>query len=78
MMQDYGELMWTCHICGANRPDAKISVQKNYRSMGGTRVQENVRYCNDKAECRKAAPKFSFLRPKGGAVSSRRTRPVGE
>jgi hypothetical protein len=45
---------------------------------GGTEVEENVRYCNDKAECAAAAPKFSFLRKRTPITATRQTRAIGE
>lgn len=72
---------WTCHVCGEKRPDSKISVQKNQRAIPGTntRVQENVRYCNDKAECARGAKKVTFMAARKKPVTStRRTRPVGQ
>ena len=73
-------LTWKCHICGETRPDERISVQKNKRVIPGTnqKVEENVRYCNDKAECTSAAPKFSFMAKRPSPTASRKTRPVGE
>lgn len=61
---------WTCHVCGDERPDEKISVQKNDRSAeyglpAGSMV-ENVRYCNDRASCREGAKTFSFSAPRKG------------
>lgn len=75
------ELTWTCHICGERRPDERISVESHKRVIPGTnqKVQENVRYCNDKAECASAAPKFTFMASARKPVTgSRKTRPVGE
>ena len=59
-----GEGMWTCHVCGAERPDALISVHKTDRSADfglppGTWI-ENVRYCNDRPECVAGAPTVRF------------------
>lgn len=50
------KLTWTCHVCGKERPDARISVVKTdmsdqYGLPLGT-VEQNVRYCNDNALCR--------------------------
>ncbi len=42
---------WTCHICGEERPDAKISVLTRIKMFGPVEFQENVRYCNDRNEC---------------------------
>lgn len=51
-----GEQVWTCHICGCLRPDSKISVYSYdislaYGLPAGT-MKRNVRYCNDKPECK--------------------------
>lgn len=46
---------WTCHICGDERPDAAISVQKNKSVVAGVEVDNNVRYCNDRPACFDAA-----------------------
>ena len=53
-------LTWTCHVCGNERPDHRISVYKIDRSWAyklpiGT-VIANVRYCNDRADCLDGAP----------------------
>lgn len=46
------ELTWTCHICKEERPDSFISVRKNRLTMeSDVTVQENIRYCNDRASC---------------------------
>ena len=53
---------WTCHVCGDERPDRFISVQKNERELApGIPVTENVRYCNDRPACRDGAPSVTFL-----------------
>lgn len=79
-MTSQWEDTWTCHICGEKRPDSKISVQKNVRTMPGTdfEVEENVRYCNDKAECTSAAPQFTFLSDRTPTVATRPRRAPGE
>ncbi len=56
---------WTCHICGKERPDNKISVHtidtsKEHDFPSGT-MKQNVRYCNDNEECIKKAPSFRFV-----------------
>lgn len=56
---------WKCHICGEERPDACISVNSkdtsaDYNLPPGT-MKQNVRYCNDKEECKEAAKTFNFL-----------------
>ena len=47
-----GEGTWECHVCHDVRPDDKISVHKEQRDI----VEVNVRYCNDRPECRQGAP----------------------
>ena len=59
-------LVWTCHVCQDFREDKFISVftrdiSSNYALPAGT-AQENVRYCNDRAECREGAPAVTFIR----------------
>ena len=53
------ELTWKCHVCGEVRPDVFISVcakdmSKEYGLPTGT-FKQNVRYCNDNAECAQKA-----------------------
>jgi hypothetical protein len=74
------EDQWTCHVCGQKRPSSAISVQKNLRVMPGTdhEVEENVRYCNDKAECAAAAPNVTFIGTHKPVTATRNSRPVGE
>lgn len=56
-----GELTWTCHVCGEERPDRYISVFSRERILeAGVRVRMNVRYCNDRPECREQAPTVDF------------------
>lgn len=55
MWCDPVELKWTCHVCGSERPDNRISVFKRDISLShglpvGT-VQMNIRYCNDRMDC---------------------------
>ena len=45
---------WTRHICGEERPDDKIDVL-TYPLKDLPGGERNVRYCNDKDECRKGA-----------------------
>jgi len=59
------DLSWTCHICGENRPDAKISVFKTDLSAKhnlppGT-VMQNTRYCNDNSDCVEGAKTHEFF-----------------
>lgn len=49
---DFERLTWTCHICGDERPDAKIKVAKHriiYHD--GIEVDNNVRHCADRPAC---------------------------
>jgi len=47
---------WTCHVCGRERPDSRISVASGMIQMaGGVMMQRNVRYCNDRPECQERA-----------------------
>lgn len=56
-------LTWTCHICGAERPDEKISV--HHRPLPGKLGEwggrENIRYCNDDYRCYLGALDFTHL-----------------
>lgn len=58
-------ITWTCHICGVERPDAKISVHTTDKSadlgMPPGSVRQNVRYCNDDTECREKAQTHSLF-----------------
>jgi len=55
-------ITWTCHICGKERPDAKISVHTTPLIIGGQVMgDQNVRYCNDNPECRKKAQDYKFV-----------------
>ena len=45
---------WTCHICGEERPDEKISVVSSVLD-GLPNAEINIRYCNDKFKCEKLA-----------------------
>lgn len=52
-------MTWTCHICGAERPDALIAVHSfdcsaAYGFPPGT-IRRNIRYCVDRDDCRRAA-----------------------
>jgi len=58
------DLTWTCHVCGERRPDDKISVfsrddSGKYNLPKGT-VTTNVRYCNDRSDCREGTKTFDF------------------
>lgn len=48
-------MTWTCHICGDERTDDKISVYTSDLSLefhlpAGV-MKQNVRYCNDRPLC---------------------------
>lgn len=59
-------LTWTCHVCGKERPDASIDVyQRRHMWPGGVVVTENVRYCNDKPECRVGARDVFWTKVEG-------------
>jgi hypothetical protein len=53
---------WTCHVCGEERPDEKISVYSKQVRNGGIEFRQNVRYCNDKPECMEGATKVDWLK----------------
>jgi len=58
-----GTLTWTCHICGRERPDDKVSVVSKPLTFDGKVIgQQNIRYCNDNPECAAAAAEYSFLK----------------
>ena len=59
---------WKCHICGEERPDAKISVLTKPLIINGQVVpggQQNIRYCNDRPACIEGAKEFSFFKEGG-------------
>lgn len=65
----FRNLTWKCQICGEVRPDDKISVlSKPIMNEGRVVGSQNIRYCNDRAECRERAKTFSFFKD----------RPIGE
>lgn len=49
---------WTCHVCGDERPDERISVYKTEvrTTPSGVQFSAHVRYCNDRAACAAGAP----------------------
>lgn len=56
---------WTCHICGKERPDDRISVCVKPLIMNGQiMVEQNIRYCNDNEDCIKGTKDFSFIKGK--------------
>jgi hypothetical protein len=56
-------MTWTCHVCGRERPDERISVHTTQVDLNGIAVTQNVRYCNDRPECIEKAKTHSFLDP---------------
>lgn len=54
-------MTWRCHICKQERPDDKISVRQHHTSIKGVEITQNVRYCNDRAECIAGAEEFRFV-----------------
>lgn len=53
---------WKCHICGKERPDDKISVVSRPIVANGQVIgQQNVRYCNDNADCIRRAQTFQHI-----------------
>ena len=58
-------LTWKCHICDEERPDAKISVITKPLVVNGMACgEQNIRYCNDKAECIEGARHKDFFSEK--------------
>lgn len=60
--QEVGPNGWTCHVCGDYRPDSKISVHSTDTMFSGVSLQQNVRYCNDRLECREGAKNIKWIR----------------
>ena len=49
---------WICKVCGAERPDAAISVlQRDVTPEGLPQrtIMENVKFCNDREDCHQGA-----------------------
>lgn len=62
-------LTWTCHICGMERPDEKISVlSKPIIINGQVSGQQNIRYCNDRTECIEGAKHKDFFGGENASV----------
>ena len=61
MGERMADLTWTCHVCGKERPDDKISVYTTSVDRGGIEIKQNVRYCNDNPDCRRDAPGVRFI-----------------
>lgn len=47
------DITWVCHVCGAVRPDNRISVFSSERRLPGHQAVfvQNVRFCNDRPAC---------------------------
>ncbi len=55
-------LTWTCMICGAERPDANISViTKPLFLLDDQEYEINIRYCNDMPGCLAHAEKVDSM-----------------
>lgn len=53
---------WICHICGDDRPDEFISVRTHRSELPrGVKIDQNVRYCNDRQACIEGAETFRFI-----------------
>ena len=62
---------WTCHICGEERPDEKISALAKPLIINGQVVpggEQNIRYCNDRPACIEGAKEFSFYKEENNEV----------
>lgn len=67
-MSRFEILSWHCHVCGAERPDDRISVHKRpIRGMEKFGGVQNIRYCNDRPECRDGAARVDLMAPKQDA-----------
>lgn len=56
MIHRIGNGTWTCHVCGDERPSAKIDAAKHFHTNGqGVTLEQSVRYCNDRPACVRAA-----------------------
>lgn len=57
-------LSWACHVCGAERPDERISVYvRSHYFANGVRMRENIRYCNDDPECMQGSYSVHHINP---------------
>jgi hypothetical protein len=66
---------WTCHVCGDERPDARISVHKTVVTTSGVEITQNVRHCNDRPRCIEGAQHVDFLGGPASYVMEKRDRP---
>lgn len=54
---------WICHICGEERPDAKISVLTRPLIINGRQCgEQNIRHCNDRPACIEGAKEHDFFK----------------
>jgi len=60
-MTHLSNLSWTCHVCGEERPDDKISVHSVTKTTRMIEIKQNVRYCNDRVDCIEGAKKINWL-----------------
>lgn len=61
-MIDWAHLTWTCHVCGRERPDERISVWTTEKLIGNVPIKQNVRYCNDSPACLEGARGIDWLK----------------
>lgn len=61
MNMDFTNLTWTCHVCGDERPDSRISVLTKPLNFPGVVAEQNIRYCNDRETCRAGAEDYTFV-----------------
>lgn len=54
-MSGLDALTWTCMVCGCERADADIAVEKREFEAGSARGSVHVRYCRDRDRCRSGA-----------------------
>lgn len=59
---NFDDLTWKCHVCGDERPDAAISICKVPFEIAGIPSTQNIRYCNDRADCSSKAPSISLFK----------------
>lgn len=56
------DVTWTCHVCGDERSDERISVLSKPGLIAGRfPFQQNVRYCNDNPTCVRGAVNVDFF-----------------
>ncbi len=62
-IQDYwANLSWTCMVCDEERQDKFISVDsRQLMSPVGIEFTCNVRYCNDRPECKTGTKKHKLF-----------------